>query len=413
MESFIRDPMLSHMVKNKLFNSNQHGFLPRRNCTTQLLEVIESWYEIIEQKGYIDVIYTDFAKAFDSVPHIRLIRKVESYGIKGNLLSWIKSFLTSRRQRVNVNGSMSRWSDVKSGVPQGSVLGPILFLIYINDMPMVVKNTCKLFADDAKVFADISKGVNIQNDIDNLHSWAETWQLPFNEKKCKSLHIGRNNPEQKYNMNGHILEDVSMQKDLGIIVDKELKFHEQTAAAVKKANQVLGIIKKTIYTKSKNTIPLLYMSLVRPHLEYANAAWGPHYKMDQQKIEKVQRRATKLIEDIKHLSYQDRLRNLNMPSLQHRRLRGDIIETYKIVTGLYDVDKETFFKPARQLGTRGHCHKLYKQHAGSFLKQKSFGNRVVNEWNQLPKHVVEAKSVNTFKNLLDAHWLNRKFDTPF
>ena len=240
MESFIRDAILPYMVKNNLFNSNQHGFLPRRNCTSQLLEVIESWYETIEKKGYIDVIYTDFAKAFDSVPHLRLIRKVESYGIKGKLPSWIKSFLTSRRQRVNVNGQMSRWSEVKSGIPQGSVLGTILFLMYINDMPMVVKNTSK---NTAKVFGDISKeGINIQNDIDNLHSWSETWQLPFNEKKCKSLHIGRYNPEQNCNMNGHILEGVTMQKDLGIIVDKELKFHEQTAAAVKKANQVLGII---------------------------------------------------------------------------------------------------------------------------------------------------------------------------
>ena len=110
---------------------------------------------------------------------------------------------------------------------------------------------------------------------------------------------------------------------------------------------------------------------MKPRLEYANAVWGPHYKMDQQKIERVQRRASKLIEDIKDLSYEERLCNLNMPSLQHRRLRGDMIDTYKIVTGIYDVDKETFFKPARELRTRGHCHKLYKQHAGSFLKHKS------------------------------------------
>ena len=189
MESFIRDVILPHMVKNNLFNSNQHEFLPRRNCTTHLLEVIESWYETIEKKGYIDVIYTDFA--FDSVPHLRLIRKVESYGIKGKLLSWIKSFLTSRRQRVNVNGQMSRWSEVKSGVPQGSVFGPILFLIFINDMPMVVKNTCKLFADDAKIFGDVSKkGINIQNDIDNLHSWSETCNFLLTKRSVIHFILG-------------------------------------------------------------------------------------------------------------------------------------------------------------------------------------------------------------------------------
>ena len=163
---------------------------------------------------------------------------------------------------------------------------------------MAVKNTCKLIADDAVVFGDVSKeGTNILNDIDNLQSWSDTSQLLFNEKKCKSLHIVRNNPEQIYNMDEHILEDV--------IVDRELKFHKQTAAAVKKANQVLGIIKKTIYTKSKISIPLVYASLVRPHLEYADAVWEPHYKMDQQKIERVQGRATKLIREIKDLSYEE------------------------------------------------------------------------------------------------------------
>ena len=414
MESFIRDAMLGHMNENNLFSKEQHGFVPRRNCSTQLLEAMETWYKIIEEKGCIDIVYTDFAKAFDAVPHKRLIKKVESYGFNGKLLSWITSFLDNRKQRVNANRTMSEWTDVRSGVPQGSVLGPILFLIYINDMPKVLANTCKLFADDAKVFGDVSKpDIILQKDIDNLSSWSETWQLPFNVKKCKCLHIGRNNPENSYTMNGHILENVGSQKDLGIIVDRELKFHKQTAAAVKKANQVLGLINKTINTKNEKTIPLLYMSLVRPHLEYANVVWGPKYKLDQQKIERVQRRATKMIGNIKDLPYQDRLRFLNMPSLQHRRLRGDMIETFKIITGVLDLDKEIFFKPARNAGTRGHIYKLYKQHASTFHKQNSFSNRVVNEWNQLPNQVVEAKNVNNFKNLLDEHWLNRKFDIPF
>ena len=151
----------------KLFTNEQHGFVPKRNCTTQLLESIETWCKVIEEHGYIDVIYTNFAKAFDAVPHKRLMRKVKSYGFKGDLLNWIKSFLTNRRQRVKVGGSILDWSKVKSGVPQGSVLGPILFVIYINDMPEVISNSCKLFADDAKIFGrlhgnfhSISKNVN-------------------------------------------------------------------------------------------------------------------------------------------------------------------------------------------------------------------------------------------------------------
>ena len=338
------------------------------------------------------MIYTDFAKAFDAVPHKRLMRKVKSYGFKRDLLNWIKSFLTNRRQRIKVGGSISDWSKVKSGVPQGSVLGPILFVIYINDMPEVISNSCKLFADDAKIFGDVSKlEVNLQSDIDNLHDWSVTWQLPLNIEKCKCLHIGRRNPGISYNINNFDLENVTNQKDLGIIVDSELKFHLQTDAAVKKANRILGIISKTIHTKSETTIPLLYTSLVRPHLEYANVVWGPKYKLDQQKVERVQRRATKLIENIKNLSYQERLRYLDMPSLLHRRLRGDMIETYEIITGIWGVDKEIYFKQATNSITRGHCYKLRKQRAKTFLNQNKFSNRVINEWNNL--FVISTKTI--------------------
>ena len=212
-------------------------------------------------------------------------------------------------------------------------------------------------------------------------------------------------------MGEYLLEDVGFEKDLGIIVDDELKFHKNTAAAVKKANKILGIIRKTIFTKNETTIPLLYMSLVRPHLEYANTVWGPHYKTDQQEVEKVQRRATKLT--IKDLTYEERLRYLNLPSLYHRRLRGDMIDTYKVITGVYDVDKSSFFQTPRETNTRGHKFKLYKQHARTFSKQRSFGHRVINEWNKLPPFVVESENVNIFKNRLDTIWFNRKFDTPF
>ena len=197
------------------------------------------------------------------------------------------------------------------------------------------------FADDAKIFGDVFKlEVNLQSDIDKLHDWSVTWQLPLNIEKCKCLHIGRRNPGISYNINSFDLENVTNQKDLGIIVDGELKFHLQIDAAVKKANRILGIISKTIHTKSETTIPLLYTSLVRPHLEYANVVWGPKYKLDQQKVERVQRRATKLIENIKNLSHQERLRYLDMPSLLHRRLRGDMIETYKIVTSIWGVERK-------------------------------------------------------------------------
>ena len=167
IESFVRDHIVQHMMENHLFAEEQHGFVPMRNCVTQLLESMEAWSQIIEEGGCIDIIYTDFSKAFDSVPHTRLLKKIESYGIKGDILKWIGSFLSNRKQRVKVEASMSQWIPVTSGIPQGSVLGSTLFVLFINDMPSEIKNTWKLFADDAKIFCNPLKTL-LQHDINKL-----------------------------------------------------------------------------------------------------------------------------------------------------------------------------------------------------------------------------------------------------
>ena len=395
IESVVRDHIVQHMMENHLFADEQHGFVPMRNCVTQLLESMEAWSQIIEEGGCIDIIYTDFSKAFDPVPHTRLLKKIESDGIKGDILKWIGSFLSNRKQRVKVEGSMSQWIPVTIGIPQGSVLGPILFVLFINDMPSEIKNTCKLFADDAKIFCNPLKTL-LQHDIDKLSQWSEKWQLSFNVKKCKVLHVGHNNPLIPYTMEGRELEQTVFEKDLGVTMDKELKFNKQTSIAVKKANQILGLIKKTMATKNENTIPLLYMTLVRPHLEYANAIRGPFYKQDPQLVEKVQRRATKMIPCLSNLSYENRIRSLNMPSLHHRRKRGDMITTYKIMTKRYRGQKEKLFH-IRHCTTRGHPFKIYKQHAKSFTRRSSLSCRIVNDWNALLNHIVNANNVNSFK----------------
>ena len=181
---------------------------------------MELWCEYIAEGKCIDVLYTDFSKAFDSVPHARLISKIEKYGIAGKLLNWVKAFIGNRKQRVKVKDCLSQWADVTSGVPQGSVLGPILFLIYVNDMPSEIQNVCKLFADDAKLFCRITKEPStLQSDIESLYTWSKRWQLPFNVEKCKILHIGKSNPKHNYYMNGRILEKIETQNDLGVLMD--------------------------------------------------------------------------------------------------------------------------------------------------------------------------------------------------
>ena len=201
MESIIRHKIINHMERNNIFADKQHGFVPLRNCMTNLLTCMESWTDMIEKGQSIDIIYTDFAKAFDKVPHQRLLRKMKDIGIVGNVLNWVRSFLTGRNQRVRVENQFSNSVPVKSGIPQGSVLGPALFVIFINDMPEIVESMCQLFADDAKIFRNASSRedcIKLQNDSDKLTEWSARWQLSFNVEKCKSLHIGKNNSRHRY-----------------------------------------------------------------------------------------------------------------------------------------------------------------------------------------------------------------------
>ena len=415
MESIVRDEIVDHMVKYNLFSKQQHGFVPFRDCMTNLVTCLELWTEMIEEGDAIDVIYTDFSKAFDSVPHQRLLRKMKSLGIIGDTLGWVKGFLSNRRQRVRVDVALSDWISVISGIPQGSVLGPILFVIFINDMPEMIESMCQLFADDAKIFRSVNLRDNdgnmkLQADLHQVWRWSEKWQLPFNTGKCKVLHIGNNNPCHRYEINGKKLEKVDEEKDLGVIVDNELKFHKHTAAAVKKANMKLGMIKKSFANLDENILPILYTSLVRSHLEYGNLIWGPHFKGDAVAVEKVQRRATKLVRTIKDLSYEGRLRRLNLPSLKHRRRRGDMIFAYKVFSERIGLEKEDLFSLS-QSSARGHNQRVIKKKATKLCRINVFSNRIIDDWNKLPQEIVSATSINSFKNSLDKHWKEKTFAT--
>ena len=182
------------MEKNSLSNKSQHGFMKTRSCMTQLLETLEEWTDLLDKKFSIDVIYLDFQKAFDTIPHQRLLSKVHAYGIRGQVYEWIRNFLLNRRQRVVLNNSKSNWTEVISGVPQGSVLGPILFILYINDLPDAISCVSKLFADDTKLYRTVdSYGDSnmLQMDLYELDNWSESWQMKFNIQKCKVLHLGK------------------------------------------------------------------------------------------------------------------------------------------------------------------------------------------------------------------------------
>ena len=215
-EKLIRERLTVHMISNKICADAQYGFMSGRSCVIQLLEIFDEWAHMQDSGVPIDIIYLDFAKAFDCVSHGLLLFKLKKLGIVGQLFNWVKDFLHNRTQCVRVGSSVSSWADVVSGVPQGNVLGPILFLCFINDLPDVVSGIVKTFADDTKLYSqvpNIEESENLLVDLDKLCDWSEKWKLSFNADKCMVMHIGSN-------------ESMTNEKDLGITFDNKLNFDQ-------------------------------------------------------------------------------------------------------------------------------------------------------------------------------------------
>ena len=328
----------------------------------------------------MDAVYFDFQKAFDSVPHMRLMNKLRSYGVSGKLLAWIEAFLTGRKQRVVLEGCHSEWTEVASGVPRGSVLGPLLFLVYVNDLPEVVQCSVKLFADDTKLYSRVSstgEAALLQSDIQALSRWSNTWLISFNQSKCKILHLGQTNQGFPYTMGDIPLDNTSVEKDLGVHIDTNLKFREHASSAAAKATQVLAVIQCSFALIDKVTLPILFKTLVRPHLEFGNLIWGPFNRSDQRLVERVQRRATRLVESKPHKPYKERLCLLENHSLYYRRRRGDTIHTYQLFHSGTDTDPSSFFTLAVG-STRGHSFKMQKHSATTRVRRLASASRIVN-----------------------------------
>ena len=252
LESFIKDCIVKHIQENNLLRKSQHGFLKGRSCTTNLLEFLEQLINSQENLEPVDVVYLDFAKAFDKVPVSKLLAKVKAKGISGNIFNWIKSWLTNRKQRVVLNGKFSSWLAVLSGVPQGSVLGPLLFLIFIDDLddfaPLI--NILSKFADDTKlghtVISQNDKEI-LQSQLDSLTKWADKWGMEFNVSKCKVMHLGSRNNNFTYTMKGEILNVVDHEKDIGITFNESLKPGLYCKEAARIARGVLFQISRSFH----------------------------------------------------------------------------------------------------------------------------------------------------------------------
>ena len=401
LERLLKRELLGYLQANTLLSPAQHGFLPGHSCLTNLLLFMDNLTDAYDKGLITNVIFFDFAKAFDKVPHGPLIQKLSAYGVTGQFINWITSFLDDRTFQVKLGSTLSDSAPVTSGVPQGSVLGPLLFLIYVNDLPDVVKSNALFYADDLKVWnsVDLSK---LQEDINSICEWSSTWSLPINPSKCLHMTFGKE-LSHTFSLpppNDSPITNTNLIKDLGVWLSNSFSLSTHHATVAKQAFKVLHMIRRTFQHIDAVDFAFLYGTYVRPILEYCNQVTFSGLVKDKNSLERVQRAATKMVAGLKHVPYDNRLKILNLYPLETRRARGDLILAHSI---FLKGEQTQYFIPNNNVILRGHCHKMFKKHTRTRVRQNFFTSRVVNHWNNLPEEIVTATTRDAFKRSLDQH----------
>ena len=419
MEHIICSHVRDHLDSHSILSPFQHGFRSKHSCETQLLLTVHDIASIHDNNIQVDIGILDFSKAFDVVPHQRLLNKLDHYGINGSIHTWIGSFLGGRSQKVVVDGHKSKPAPVASGVPQGTVLGPLLFLLFINDMPSEVTQgtRIRLFADDCLIYRPIhclKDQLTLQRDIDRLMDWADHWGMRFNAAKCNVMRtLGGIHSERFYHMKGQILQEVTHAKNLGVTLSRDHSWRQHIEAVVSKASQNLGFIRRNLRgapTRSKITA---YFTLVRAGLEYAAPVWDPYLRKDIDSIERIQWQAARWVKS--QYSYTTSvtslLKDLRWTPLADRRTNQKLCLLHKIHTGSVNLKLEDFGVSYARRSTRAGSlfteegevisYKLERPRANKTPLQKSTIISSIPHWNRLPGAILAKSTTSTFRGALE------------
>ena len=410
-ELIVHDKTTAYLIDNSLLSKSQYGFLPGRSSCSQLLNCTYDWLWSYLNKETVDVIYLDIAKAFDSVSHEKLIVVLQSYGINNELINWFKEFLKLRYQRVCIGNYMSSPIHVKSGVPQGGVIAPLVFVVYLDGMIKDVEAKTQdvkmmLFADDSKLYSN--NPVELQTALNTSISWTENRQLKVAPHKCHQLQLSKLKPENVIpitidNMNLEIRSTIC---DLGIVVAENLKWSDHCNLIYRRASQISYQIMKCFKTKNIWVLMHLYTTYVRPKVENNSQVWSPYLAKDIIRIESIQRSFTRfafLKCGIPFTSYTDRLTKINFKTLQERRIILDLVLLFKIINRLSDINfSEYFIFTTSTYNLRRNSLQIrpLKNHISDQWKNFYF-IRASRIWSSLPKEIVRVPNLSLFKRKMN------------
>ena len=434
LEHIVCRHLLQHLQGNDILTPLNHGFRAGHSTETQLLTTVHDLLVANDKKSQTDVIILDFSKAFDTVPHNLLLHKLTHYGINGTIHQWLSSFLTQRKMAVVLDGEHSSAVDVTSGVPQGTVLGPLLFLCHINDLPDVVRSQVRLFADDCLLYRQIRSQrdhLKLQDDLTQLQKWASDWGMRFNAGKCMVMSIN-SKTSHFYAINDHILQHTSKHPYLGLTLSDDLKWSTHINRTARKANGVLALLRRNLGFCPESCKRTAYIALVRSILEYGAIVWDPFLRKNIECLEKTQNRAVRFIcsdYTSREQGSITRMREkLNLPTLASRRQVLKLTSFFKVVEGLVPaLPIENFLTKTRpkrnikakkfenyntdniverQVTNNSKCYTV--RHCNTEQLKNSYFVTTPLAWNHLPNEVIDSTSPEVFKAKIEKSHL--RFD---